>query len=306
MHLKADRSGMDKMITRLRSVKQFLAPPVFADEEKTRAARTLNAVLVLVFVVVGLYFIVIILFSTDTFSIILAAIMTLLPVGLWILMRRGHVQRASILLSTALMIAVTLAVYSSGGIRAPITSAYLIGIAVAGLLVSTQAAIGMVALATAALVVLSQAEISGQLSAYSPVGPLQLATYLGTFSVVAVLLSLSTRNAREALDRAHHRERAPDAGNRALQALRASLEQRVAERTVQLQISAEVGRAAAAILDQNQLLREVVALITEGWGFFYPAAFLLDENGKSAVLWEPPGKAGQALKERGHSLEVGG
>ena len=61
----------------LRSVKHFLAPPVFADEEKTRAARTLNAVLALVFIVVGLHLIANILFSNDVSSVILAAVMTL-------------------------------------------------------------------------------------------------------------------------------------------------------------------------------------------------------------------------------------
>jgi GAF domain-containing protein/signal transduction histidine kinase len=91
-----------------------------------------------------------------------------------------------------------------------------------------------------------------------------------------------------------------------LRELIGTLEQRVTERTAQLQASAEVGRAAAAILDQDQLLREVVTLITERFGFYYAAVFLLDDTGKSAVLHEATGQAGQVLKERGHSLEVGG
>ncbi len=85
-----------------------------------------------------------------------------------------------------------------------------------------------------------------------------------------------------------------------------SLELRVEERTGQLQASADVGRAAASILDPDRLLPEVVNLITDRFGFYYAAVFTLDEAGKFAVLREATGEAGQALKARGHQLEVGG
>jgi len=85
-----------------------------------------------------------------------------------------------------------------------------------------------------------------------------------------------------------------------------SLELQVEARTAQLQASAEVGRAAASILDPDQLLREVVDLITDRFGFYYAAVFTLDEAGKFAVLRAATGEAGQALLMGGHKLEVGG
>jgi len=91
-----------------------------------------------------------------------------------------------------------------------------------------------------------------------------------------------------------------------------SLELQVEARTAQLQASAEVGRAAASILDPDQLLREVVDLITGRFGFYYAAVFTLDEAGtkvrssKFAVLRAATGEAGQALRMGGHKLEVGG
>ncbi len=91
-----------------------------------------------------------------------------------------------------------------------------------------------------------------------------------------------------------------------LQTMLAHLERAVAQRTEQLQASAEVGRAAASILDPNQLLREVVNLITNRFGYYYAAVFTLDGAGKFAVLREATGEAGQTLKQRGHQLEVGG
>jgi GAF domain-containing protein len=78
------------------------------------------------------------------------------------------------------------------------------------------------------------------------------------------------------------------------------------ERTVQLNTGADVARDVAAILDTNQLLREVVNLITERFGFYYAAVFTLDDTGRWAVLREATGEAGRVLKERRHRLEVGG
>ncbi len=83
-----------------------------------------------------------------------------------------------------------------------------------------------------------------------------------------------------------------------------SLEQRVADRTAQLRTSADVGRAAASILDTDQLLRQTVKLITDRFGFYYAAMFTLDATGKWAELREGSGEAGRILKERRHRLEV--
>ena len=83
-----------------------------------------------------------------------------------------------------------------------------------------------------------------------------------------------------------------------------STQQSLTTSTEQLRASSEVGRAAAAILDQDQLLREVVDLIARRFGFYYVAVFMVDSAGQSAVLREASGQAGQALKERGHFLDV--
>jgi GAF domain-containing protein/HAMP domain-containing protein len=85
-----------------------------------------------------------------------------------------------------------------------------------------------------------------------------------------------------------------------------SLEQRVQARTEQLRASADVGRAAVSILDTSQLLREIVNLITDRFGFYYTAVFLADGTNKWAVLREATGEAGRVLKERHHQLEIGG
>jgi len=77
------------------------------------------------------------------------------------------------------------------------------------------------------------------------------------------------------------------------------------ERSAQLNASADVGRAAVSILNPDQLLAEIVNLITDRFGFYYAAIFTLDRSGNNVVLREATGEAGRILKERGHKLRVG-
>jgi PAS domain S-box-containing protein len=74
----------------------------------------------------------------------------------------------------------------------------------------------------------------------------------------------------------------------------------------QLQAGAEVGRAAASILDTGQLLREVVNLITDRFGFYYAAVFTLEPTGQHAMLREATGQAGEILKNLQHQLDLHG
>jgi GAF domain-containing protein len=87
---------------------------------------------------------------------------------------------------------------------------------------------------------------------------------------------------------------------------RSSLESRVESRTLQLRAVNEVGRASSAILDPEQLIVRVVNLITDQFGYYYAALFLVDEKGEQAELHSATGEAGRVLKENKHHLRVGG
>ncbi len=98
------------------------------------------------------------------------------------------------------------------------------------------------------------------------------------------------------------------------------LEQRVAERTADLerrsaylQASAEVGRAVGSILDADALTAQVVELIRERFELYYVGLFLTDRarpaetSGTSewAVLQAGTGEAGRAMLARGHRVQLG-
>jgi putative methionine-R-sulfoxide reductase with GAF domain/HAMP domain-containing protein len=94
-----------------------------------------------------------------------------------------------------------------------------------------------------------------------------------------------------------------------------TLEQRVADRTRSLErraaevaTAAEVGRAAASILDLETLTRQVVDLVRDGFGLYYTGLFLIPEGEQRefAVLEAGSGEAGRRMKKAGHRLELGG
>jgi len=91
-----------------------------------------------------------------------------------------------------------------------------------------------------------------------------------------------------------------------LEILQNSLEQQVIERTKQLAATNEVGRVAASSLDPDQLLAKVVPLISEQFGYYFAAIYLVDASGKWAELKEATGEAGRVLRQNHHRLEISG
>jgi signal transduction histidine kinase len=73
-----------------------------------------------------------------------------------------------------------------------------------------------------------------------------------------------------------------------------------------LEAGARVARNITSILDLDELLERTVDIICDEYDFYYAAVFLLDEEGKWAVLRAGRGEAGSRMIEAGHKLKVGG
>lgn len=91
-----------------------------------------------------------------------------------------------------------------------------------------------------------------------------------------------------------------------------TLEDRVTERTqqlekraVQLQAAAEVGGAVTTYRNLDDLLPRVTQLISERFGFYHVGIFLLDASGEYAVLRASNSEGGKRMLARGHKLAVG-
>ncbi|HEY5730622.1 MAG TPA: hypothetical protein VIS72_11255, partial [Anaerolineales bacterium] len=84
-----------------------------------------------------------------------------------------------------------------------------------------------------------------------------------------------------------------------LRNIQVTLEQRVADRTrelesqtVRMRIAAEITKEAASYSDLAQLLERVGELIQDRFGFYHTGIFLLDDNKEYAVLAASPTEAG--------------
>jgi len=82
------------------------------------------------------------------------------------------------------------------------------------------------------------------------------------------------------------------------------LEERVAARTRDLEIVAEVGTATATILESKRLLQEVVDLTKERFNLYHSHIYLLDEEGKNLVLTAGAGEPGRVMVAEGRSIPL--
>jgi putative methionine-R-sulfoxide reductase with GAF domain len=83
-----------------------------------------------------------------------------------------------------------------------------------------------------------------------------------------------------------------------------TLEQRVAARTKDLAIVAEVGTATATILEWKRLLQTVVDLTKERFNLYHSHIYLLDEKAENLVLTAGAGEPGRVMVAEGRSIPL--
>jgi signal transduction histidine kinase len=190
-------------------IRRYFSPPVFpADEEKTRVARLLNTILLIVLLMVVVFAIPAFLIRLSLGRILLELILALSVVGLFILMRRGRVRLTGTLLSFALLILVSIGTYMSGGLRGSILSAYFGIVLIASLLLGNWAALGLGLASIAYTGWLVYADAQGLL----PPAPAFTTpfTFWGEFSATLIgmigLLALVITNLQRAYEQAKRKE----------------------------------------------------------------------------------------------------
>ena len=302
-------------------IRQFLAPPVFEDEEKTRVAWLLNIVLLalsasallIALAAVGVYF-----FRRDSetvFTLLSGIIMTMIFAVLWFLEHRGYLRLVSIVVVSITWALITVWIYTVSGLTGDGSSlVYALLVVLSGLLLGGRVA--MVVTAASVLAVLGAFYVEARGLLVVVKRPLSFADPIFVIiplALIGVLLRYAINGLSEAIERSKENERAQIETNRELEMLRASLELRVAERTgelerrsVHLQAAAEVGRAVTSILDSEKLIWRVAELIQARFELYHVGLLLLDETGEWAVYRAGSGQAGRELQDQGFRLQVGG
>ncbi len=76
-------------------------------------------------------------------------------------------------------------------------------------------------------------------------------------------------------------------------------------RALRLEAAAQVAHAITSVLNPDELLDQVVHLISDRVGYYHVGIFLLDEAGHHAILRVANSAGGQRMLARGHRLRVG-
>ncbi len=83
-----------------------------------------------------------------------------------------------------------------------------------------------------------------------------------------------------------------------------TLEQRVAERTQNLELAADVGRSVSRVRDLNVMLQDACELIRNEFDLYYVQVYLTDPSQMTLQLQAGTGEVGAQLLERRHRLQL--
>ena len=286
------------------SLRKFLAPPIFPeDEEKTRSAGFINAIVLTNIPILVLFIIIRVVTGQGEVyglaNIILAGIIAILTV-VWLLMRAGWVRVAGYLHVTTIWLASTMIALMSGGINSTTFTSYFVVMLMAGLLLGWRPAVGFTFLSIIAAFRLANQETLGNAIE---------GTVLFIFGGIFLYLIIS--NLQYAVKKSQANANELRASNTQLIELRDALELRVLERTsalekraTQLQTVSSVARTIAAVKDLDSLLPEITRLVSEQFGFYHSGIFLIDATNEYAILQAANSEGGKRMLNRRHQLRL--
>lgn len=231
---------------------------------------------------------------------------------------RGRIRMAKLVVPLALIIALVVVALSSNGLKSVAITAMPVIMIVAALLLGERSIILTTPLIVTALIVISIRDLSGQIR-YAPTGVDDAVTLPVLIATAGGMLHLIIRRLNESIIRARESERVQREENVELTALRTSLEERVHQRTSELELANRLNERRArqfkavtsvmnivsTIQELDTLLPRVTQVISEQFEIYHTGIFLLDSSRKYAVLRAANSEGGQKMLVRGHKLQVG-
>ena len=303
-------------------VKKIFTPPIFDDEDKTRVAFYLNAIVLSTSGLLVLLLIIRLIQGTEPVlspaNIILVAMIGLL-LGARYLMKKGHVQLASHLLVGLAWAGLTYLALDADGIRDSTFIAFFVVIIMSSLLIGTRAMIFYTVISILTGFGLAYLDTFGTIQFRMDTSLNFARDVAFIFALVGMFLYLLTSSLNNALTQARTSARKFQSGNIELQALQSDLEKRVEERTAeldaanreaqrraaQLEAIAQVTRSISTSQDVETLLPNITNVISQQFGFYHVGIFLLNREGDFAVLRAANSPGGKKMLARNHKLKVG-
>jgi signal transduction histidine kinase len=206
---EGSQDAMEKVSMKTRLGRLIAAPVFEGDEEKTRIARLLNAILFIVFGLVAIYTVITLITDLNLVGLAVEGSMILVSLGLLLFIRRGYVRLASWILSLLLWGIISVGTYYYGGLLGSGVASFFGIVLIAGLLLGASSALLFAGLSVLSTAVMLATEVMG----VAPPPPefitpaYRWAEFSTTVIGVASLFYLVIRSLEGALGRARRNER---------------------------------------------------------------------------------------------------
>lgn len=231
---------------------------------------------------------------------------------------RGNVLLAKIMVPIALLIAVLIVALTTNGLKNDGMVGLPIILVVAAILLGRRAFAIVTPLAILTIITVAYFDLNRTIK-YVPAAlddaiilPVLI---LGCSGIIHLLM----RRLNENILKARKNEQNYISENRALTELQSSLENRVAQRTAELENAnrnnerrarqfeavAQVSTIISNIQDFETLIARITQVISEQFGHYHTGIFLLDDAREFAVLRAANSSGGQKMLARNHKLQVG-
>lgn len=294
-------------------------------KEENRTLRILMLAVMLVSIVATLG---LLLISAKPIQFITGGVLTGILVLSYIALQRGFTAPAKFLVPFCVLTAITVFSLNANGIHDASIPGLVAITVFSSLTMGKRGAILFGVLGALIILAIGIAEITqnfvNPVSQYTGLDDILVisATILGV--AVAQYLLISQLNQRTAAMRKYAEQQIQ--ANAELSALKTNLEERIAERTTELQARtdeletinrftaksarqfeavSEIARAISSIHELDELLKKITLFISTEFGFYHVGIFLLDDNKVYAILAAANSPGGQRMLEQKHRMKVG-
>ena len=285
---------------------RFFAPPVFeGNKEQTQSAKLLYQIIRLIWVLPILLLTIGILGGRAE-VMPPAIVISILLLILMALSQIGWVRLASTFLTAMIILLIGYADFQNAGNIQPSTLMFAVAIIMSGLLLGRRAPLVTAILILVSHTIIVYFQMQGLIKLSSPpaVGFENIIITGILILIIGSLFQFAVARLQTALDQARENEREVQISNRELDESRLSLEQRVADRTRNLELAAEVGRSVSQVRALDAMLKDACDLILKEFKLYYVQIYLTNPNQTNLVLEAGTGGVGRQLVGRGHSLPL--
>jgi GAF domain-containing protein len=304
-------------------IKQFFSPPNFKDdEEKNRTAKLLHQIIMASWLLPVLAFIVgIINPPTRQFMIPIGLALVVILVILMVLNQNGKTTWASYILIGTLIIILTYVNYIGAGEPRPVLLLSVIVIMTGGLLLESRGAMIAAILLALQNMVIVLLHANGIITPQNqpPTTAQNIIVITVSYLMIGLMFQLAISRIQFVINQIRVSEKNLQISNRDLLNLSTSLEQRINQRTAELQEQQQivirrsrqfegiirVSKAISATKNLQEILPQITRVISEQLGFYHVGIFLNDSANQYAVLSASNSPGGKKMLSRRHQLKIG-